>query len=125
MPYICKTKKYPGSFSLRIPGYLNRKTAMTKVQPLSGIYARQDKYFRKIIDKTLDANGLMICQRQSTTSTKPSLFVLYIHPDGSRTYLSSLYPRGLDPGSYWFDYDGVKYTLKTEGDGVRVGEVKK
>lgn len=98
---------------------------MTKVQPLAGNYTRTGKIFKQITDNTLTGNGLMICERAVTTATKPPLFLLWLDHLENRTYISSLYPGGSACGSYWFDYNGIKYTLAIHGDGVKVEEVKK
>lgn len=95
---------------------------MTKVQPLAGNYTRTGKIFQKISDNTLTGNGLMICQRAVSTATKPPLFLLWLDHLQNRTYLSSLYPGGSAVGSYWFDYNGTKYNLTVEGEGVTVTE---
>ena len=67
----------------------------------------------------------MICQRSVSTATKPPLFLLWLDHLRNRTYLSSLYPGGASVGSYWFDYNGIGYTLKVEGEGLTITEGKK
>ena len=65
---------------------------------------------------------LVIGTRQKPTITKPSHFLLFRHPKGNHTYISSLYPLSLkqaenDLQAYSFDLDSVGYILTIEQGG--------
>lgn len=65
---------------------------------------------------------LVIGTRQKPTITKPSHFLLFRHPKGNHTYISSLYPLSQkqaknDSQAYSFDLDSVNYILTIEQGG--------
>lgn len=65
---------------------------------------------------------LVIGTRQKPTPSKPSHFLLFRQPNGSHTYISSLYPIGLNEAkngsqAYSFDLDRIGYILTIEQDG--------
>jgi len=66
---------------------------------------------------------LVIGTRQKPTPTKPSHFLLFRHPTGKHTYISSLYPIGLNEAkngsqAYSFDLDNIGYILAIEQGGT-------
>ena len=65
---------------------------------------------------------LVIGTRQKPTLRKPSNFLLFKHPTGKYTYISSLYPIGKDEAkndlqAYSFDLDNIGYILTIEQGG--------
>lgn len=59
---------------------------------------------------------LTIGTRKHPTPQKPKNFLLLILPTGKRVYISSLYPNPQNKAEnplqgYYFDYQGIKYTL--------------
>jgi hypothetical protein len=65
---------------------------------------------------------LVIGTRQKPTLRKPSNFLLFRHPTGKHTYISSLYPIACnepknDSQAYSFDLDNIGYILTIEQGG--------
>jgi hypothetical protein len=65
---------------------------------------------------------LVIGTRQKPTLRKPSNFLLFRHPTGKHTYISSLYPIACnepknDSQAYSFDLDNMGYILTIEQGG--------
>lgn len=74
--------------------------------PLAGEYSRHGG---KLTSST-SSTTLLLVHRTTTTKAKGSTYVLQVHPDGKRTYVSSLW-EGPSPGSYALEYRGVRYAL--------------
>ncbi len=53
---------------------------------------------------------LLLVHRGTTTTAKAHTFVLLVHPDGRRTYVSSVWD-GPTPGTYALEYRGTRYTM--------------
>lgn len=70
---------------------------------LTGQYARQGS-------KLTGPVTLLLVQRGSTTPAKASTYVLQVHPNGKRTYVSSLWDSP-SPGTYALEYRGTRYAL--------------
>lgn len=60
-----------------------------------------------------DFKALLISRRKNPTAIKTAEFLLLIDSDGSRDYVSSLYPKS--PGVYHFDYKRIDYELRIKG----------
>lgn len=78
--------------------------------PLSGTYTRQGS--------TLTGPfKLILAHRSTITSAKSFLYVLRVHENGRRSYVSSLWETP-SPGLYWAEYRGVRYTVTVTEDRV-------
>lgn len=53
---------------------------------------------------------LLLVHRGTTTTAKAHTFALLVHPDGRRTYVSSVWD-GPIPGTYAMEYKGIRYAL--------------
>lgn len=53
---------------------------------------------------------LLLVHRSTTTKAKVDTFALLVHPDGRRSYVSSVWD-GPTAGTYALEYAGVRYTL--------------
>lgn len=53
---------------------------------------------------------LLLVHRGTTTTAKAHTFALLVHPDGRRSYVSSVWD-GPTAGTYALEYRGVRYTL--------------
>ena len=62
---------------------------------------------------------LLLVHRSSTTNAKASTYVLQVHPDGKRSYVSSLWD-GPSPGTYALEYRGIRYTVTLTDDAAVV-----
>ena len=74
--------------------------------PLTGNYTRHGG---KLTSSTTPVT-LLLVHRTSTTVAKAHTYVLLVHPDGKRAYVSSLWD-GPTPGRYALEYKGVRYAL--------------
>lgn len=82
--------------------------------PLAGEYSRHGGK----LTSTTTPTTLLLVHRSTTTRAKVSTYVLQVHPDGRRTYVSSLW-EGPFPGSYAIEYRGIRYTVNlTESTAV-------
>lgn len=77
--------------------------------PLTGQYVRQGGKL------TSPTTTLLLVTRKGTTPAKAQVYVLRVHPDGKRTYVSSLW-EGPFPGHYALEYRGQRYTLTLTDD---------
>ena len=80
--------------------------------PLTGHYVREG-------GKLTGPCTLLLVTRSTTTPAKASTYVLRIHPDGRRAYVSSLWD-GPFPGLYALEYKGRRYTLTLTPDAAQV-----
>jgi hypothetical protein len=71
--------------------------------PLSGQYARHG-------GKLTGPVTLLLVHRSTTTAAKADTYVLLVHPNGKRSYVSSLWDSPL-PGTYALEYRGTRYAL--------------
>jgi hypothetical protein len=53
---------------------------------------------------------LLLVHRGTTTTAKAHTFALLVHPDGKRSYVSSVWD-GPTAGTYALEYRGIRYTL--------------
>jgi hypothetical protein len=53
---------------------------------------------------------LLLVHRGTTTTAKAHTFALLVHPDGRRSYISSVWD-GPTEGTYALEYLGIRYTL--------------
>lgn len=53
---------------------------------------------------------LLLVHRGTTTTAKADTFALLVHPDGRRTYISSVWD-GPSAGTYAMEYRGVRYAI--------------
>ena len=74
--------------------------------PLTGNYTRHGG---KLTSSTSPVT-LLLVHRTSTTVAKAHTYVLLVHPDGKRAYVSSLWD-GPTPGTYALEYKGVRYAV--------------
>lgn len=72
--------------------------------PLTGHYSRHGGKL------TSSTTTLLLVTRKATTPAKAQVYVLRVHPDGKRTYVSSLW-EGPFPGHYALEYGQQRYTL--------------
>lgn len=70
---------------------------------LTGQYARQGS-------KLTGPVTLLLVHRASTSQAKASTYALQVHPNGKRTYVSSLWD-GPSPGTYALEYKGIRYAV--------------
>lgn len=70
---------------------------------LTGQYIRQGS-------KLTGPVTLLLVHRSTTTAAKASTYVLQVHPNGKRTYVSSLWDGPL-PGTYALEYRQQRYTV--------------
>lgn len=75
---------------------------------LDGQYQRQGSKLTGPVE-------LLLVQRSKTTHAKATSYVLRVHPDGRRSYLSSLWERS-PAGTYALEYRGQRYTLTLTAD---------
>jgi hypothetical protein len=78
-----------------------------KVLPLLGEYNREGSRLGKV-----DGGRMIISRRKAnpTTPNKTENFLLYVHPDGKRSYVSSLWQTS-STDVFSFEYAGVRYQL--------------
>lgn len=74
--------------------------------PLTGQYTRHGGK----LTSTTTPLTLLLVHRTSTTKAKGHTYVLLVHPDGRRAYVSSLWDSPT-PGCYALEYKGVRYAL--------------
>jgi len=79
---------------------------------LAGQYTRQGS-------KLTGPLTLLLVQRGSTTAAKADTYVLLVHPNGKRSYVSSLWD-GPSPGTYALEYKGVRYAVTLTDDAAVV-----
>lgn len=72
--------------------------------PLAGEYTRHGGKL------TSTTTTLLLVHRTATTSAKANTFALLVHPDGRRSYVSSVWD-GPSAGTYALEYKGIRYTL--------------
>lgn len=84
--------------------------------PLAGEYSRHGGKL------TSTTTTLLLVHRTATTRAKVSTYVLQVHPDGKRTYVSSLW-EGPFPGSYALEYPGVRYAVTLTDNAAVVAPV--
>jgi hypothetical protein len=53
---------------------------------------------------------LLLVHRGTTTTAKAHTFALLVHPDGRRSYVSSVWD-GPTPGTYALEHKGIRYAL--------------
>lgn len=70
---------------------------------LTGQYTRQGS-------KLTGPLTLLLVHRASTSQAKASTYALQVHPNGKRTYVSSLWD-GPSPGTYALEYKGIRYAV--------------
>lgn len=58
---------------------------------------------------------LLLVHRGTTTTAKAHTFALLVHPDGRRSYVSSVWD-GPTAGTYALEYKGIRYTLTLTDD---------
>lgn len=71
--------------------------------PLTGQYIRQGS-------KLTGPCTLLLVHRSTTTHAKADSYVLLVHPDGRRSYVSSLW-HGPTAGTYAMEYRRQRYTV--------------
>lgn len=71
--------------------------------PLTGHYVRHGS-------KLTGPCTLLLVTRSTTTHAKASTYVLLVHPDGRRSYVSSLWD-GPSTGTYALEYRRQRYTV--------------
>lgn len=81
---------------------------------LAGVYEREGTTF------TNDQHKFLVVTRSTTTSAKSGAYVLKIHPDGKRTYVSSLWLKAPSPPLYELEYKGLRYSMTVTDDRVVV-----
>lgn len=74
--------------------------------PLAGEYTRHGGK----LTSTTTPTTLLLVHRATTTRAKAHTFALLVHPDGRRSYVSSVWD-GPSAGTYALEYAGVRYTL--------------
>ncbi len=80
--------------------------------PLSGQYTRHG-------GKLTGPVTLLLVHRSTTTAAKADTYVLLVHPNGKRSYVSSLWDSPL-PGTYALEYKGVRYAVTITDDAAVV-----
>ena len=80
--------------------------------PLTGNYTRYGSKLNGPVD-------LLMVHRTTTTTAKASTYVLLVHPNGRRSYVSSLWD-GPTAGTYALEYKGVRYTVSMTDDAANV-----
>ena len=83
--------------------------------PLTGQYTRHGGK----LTSTTTPLTLLLVHRGSTTQAKASTYVLQVHPNGKRSYVSSLWD-GPSPGTYALEYRGVRYAVTLTDDAAVV-----
>ena len=81
-------------------------------EPLTGQYVRHGS-------KLNGPLTLLLVHRASTTQAKAHTYVLQVHPNGKRSYVSSLWD-GPAPGTYALEYKGVRYAVTLTDDAAVV-----
>lgn len=81
----------------------NIRPAEHSSDPLTGHYVREG-------GKLTGPCTLLLVTRSTTTHAKASTYVLRIHPDGRRAYVSSLWD-GPVAGTYALEYGRQRYTV--------------
>lgn len=71
--------------------------------PLTGSYVRQGSTLTGPVK-------LLLVHRSSTTPAKASTYLLQVHKDGRRSYVSSLWDTP-SPGIYEAEHGGIRYTV--------------
>ena len=71
--------------------------------PLTGQYIRHGS-------KLTGPCTLLLVHRSTTTTAKADTFALLVHPNGRRSYVSSVWD-GPTPGTYAMEYRGTRYAL--------------
>lgn len=79
--------------------------------PLAGEYTRHGG---KLTSST-SSTTLLLVHRTATTKAKAHTYVLLVHPDGRRSYVSSLWDSS-PAGTYALEYRGVRYALTLTED---------
>jgi len=72
------------------------------------LIGKHPRLTRKKID--LGTGTLLIAQREKTTKAKAPHYILYIAPNGRRTYLSSIWH--ISSMLYAFEYGGTRYNIQ-------------
>ena len=80
--------------------------------PLTGNYTRYGSKLNGPVD-------LLMVHRTTTTTAKASTYVLLVHPNGRRSYVSSLWD-GPTAGTYALEYRGIRYTVTLTDDAAVV-----
>jgi hypothetical protein len=65
-----------------------------------------------------DSGNLGFLLRNRSHTGSPSLYLLALRPDGTRSYWSGLFRHG--EGLYRADFSGVKYWVRVDGDTLSV-----
>ena len=71
--------------------------------PLTGQYTRHGS-------KLTGPCTLLLVHRSTTTTAKADTFALLVHPNGRRSYVSSVW-NGPTPGTYALEHKGIRYAL--------------
>lgn len=79
--------------------------------PLAGLYTRHGGK----LTSTSTAVTLLLVHRSTTTAAKADTYVLQVHPNGKRTYVSSLWDSPT-PGTYALEHRGIRYTVTLTDD---------
>lgn len=74
---------------------------------LAGEYTRHGG---KLTSTTTPPTTLLLVHRTATTKAKADIYVLLVHPDGRRSYVSSLWDSS-PAGTYALEYRGIRYAL--------------
>lgn len=75
----------------------------TSSDTLTGQYVRHGS-------KLTGPHTLLLVRRSTTTTAKAHTFALLVHPDGRRSYVSSVWD-GPSTGTYALEYRGTRYTM--------------
>lgn len=70
---------------------------------LTGLYTRHGS-------KLTGPCTLLLVHRSTTTTAKADTFALLVHPNGRRSYVSSVW-NGPTPGTYALEHKGIRYAL--------------
>lgn len=81
----------------------NIPNGSTSSDTLTGEYTRHGGKLSGPVD-------LLMVHRTTTTTAKADTFALLVHPNGRRSYVSSVWD-GPTAGTYALEYAGVRYTL--------------
>lgn len=71
--------------------------------PLTGTYIRQGSTLTGPVK-------MLLVHRSSITHAKSSMYLLRVHEDGNRSYVSSLWDTP-SPGIYEAEHGGIRYTV--------------
>lgn len=75
------------------------------------------------LTSTTTPTTLLLVHRGTTTKAKVHTYVLLVHPNGKRSYVSSLWD-GPTPGTYALEFRGVRYAVTLTEDAAQVIPVR-